>query len=489
MIEILIKLQKELFAYGKKVIYLSLSLTVFIFSLLFFNCDDVEEFDVEKYYPGSSDILDYDSWIAMYGGMYDEEYEGVIETEDSCFIVVGGTDSHTGWEDLDASLVKVDFHGNIKWAKAYGDNKDDMFIDIDLMKDGNYIAVGWTKSFGEGRCDIWIMKLDLLGNIIWQKTIGGSKHEQAWSVDVANDGSLVICGGTTSFGAGKSDIWLIKLSSNGDIIWQKTYGGDENDAPPGDYEEYVARAFFDQDGNIAFAATSFSFGNGKGDIIVAKVNAADGSIIWSNIYGGSGEENTWDFISLNDDSYLLPAFTEEVSIGMAYNWIVNINKSDGSIKWQKRFGFTDYWSEPLGAAPTSDGGAVLALYYEKSRKDWLTVIAKIDKTGTISWSNEIKYGTLDWPNAAIETKGGTIGIVGVATTSSVSQELAIMHLTANGEAGTACQIMNPIAYSPTVPSITPVSVNLTVNKTSVSLASTNITVIDLVIGRKYLCHN
>ena len=78
---------------------------------------------------------------------------------------------------------------------------------------------------------------------------------EAWSVAVGSDGSLLLCGGTKSFGAGKSDIWLIKLSSSGDIQWQKSYGGSEDDAPPGYYEEYVARAFFDDDGNIGFSAS------------------------------------------------------------------------------------------------------------------------------------------------------------------------------------------------------------------------------------------
>ncbi|MCF8224809.1 MAG: hypothetical protein K9J30_02905 [Bacteroidales bacterium] len=458
--------------------------------LFFSQCSDdyEEEFDVEEYYPGTYDDMNYESWIAMYGGLYDEEFEGIIATDDECFLVAGGSDSHTGWDDMDGSLVKVDFHGNIVWSKAYGLDKDDMFIDVEKTNDGNYIAAGWTKSFGEGNADFWLVKIDNSGNVLWQKSIGGSRDEQAWSVAVGSDGSLLLCGGTRSFGAGKSDIWLVKLSSGGDIQWQKSYGGSDEDAPPGDYEEYVARAFFDGDGQIGFSASSYSFGNGKGDVLVARANALDGEVVWSKSYGGSAEDNTWDFIKLEGDSYLLPCWTEDLDLGMAFNWIVNIAKEDGSILWQQRFGNPDYWSEPLGAAALSSGGAVLACYYEKSNSDWYTVIAKIDNTGTLAWSNEIKYGTLDWPNAAVETQDGTIGIAGVATTDDLQQELAIFHLNAEGETGSNCDILSAINYTPNDPGIEPVSVSLEVSSTDASPEPTECEVIDISIGRNYLCY-
>lgn len=106
-----------------------------------------------------------------------EEMETIIKLSDNTFIIVGGSESFSDNGKSDGLLIKMDADGNINWAKTYGGSEDDMLIDVKLANDGGLWVVGWTKSFGVENVDIWILRLDSQGNVIWSKTYGGSGIE------------------------------------------------------------------------------------------------------------------------------------------------------------------------------------------------------------------------------------------------------------------------------------------------------------------------
>lgn len=117
---------------------------------------------------------------------------------------------------------------NAQWARTYGGIFDDCVRSIQQTTDGGYVVAGYTRSFGAGSNDFWVLKLSPNGSIEWQRLYGGSHADYARSVEQTSDGGYVIAGDTWSYGAGGGDLWILKLDSDGLIEWQRTYGGQES---------------------------------------------------------------------------------------------------------------------------------------------------------------------------------------------------------------------------------------------------------------------
>ena len=155
-------------------------------------------------------------WQKTYGGQVSEEPFVVIETQDLGYAIVGytqsfGAGSHDGW------VLKLDTNGNVTWQKAYGGEGIDILISIDETSAGDFLVSGYSHSFGNGGQDYWIMKLSSTGEIIWQKNYGGNDSDVAKTMTETLDGGMILGGETRSYGAGNFDIWILKVDSNGEI--------------------------------------------------------------------------------------------------------------------------------------------------------------------------------------------------------------------------------------------------------------------------------
>ena len=157
-----------------------------------------------------------------------------------------------GAGSYDAWVFKLDATGNIEWQKTYGGPRWDRAWSVQQTSDGGYIVAGFTQSFGAGGQDFWVLKLDASGNVEWQKTYGGPADDRALWVVEADDGGYAVVGTTASFGAGYSDIWLLKLDASGNVEWEKTYGGRLIDG--------AASVRQTSDGGYVVAGLSRSFG-------------------------------------------------------------------------------------------------------------------------------------------------------------------------------------------------------------------------------------
>jgi hypothetical protein len=178
--------------------------------------------------------------------------------------VAGGTYSFgAGWGAI--FLIKTDANGNIQWAKTYGGTSYDIASSVQQTSDGGYIVAGRTYSFGAGYWDIFLIKTDANGNVIWAKTYGGTYIEWASSVQQTSDGGYIVAGTTWSFGAGYNDIFLIKTDASGNIQWAKTYGGTNDD--------YASSFQQTSDGGYIVAGRTYSFGAGGSDIFLIKTDA------------------------------------------------------------------------------------------------------------------------------------------------------------------------------------------------------------------------
>jgi len=155
-------------------------------------------------------------WSKLIGGTGDEIGEGVRQTSDGGYIIVGRTTSF-GAGSGDVYLVKTDSLGDTLWTKTYGGPSWDFGYALDLTPDGGFVLVGATSSVIGDTSQIYLLKTDAQGNLRWARTLGGSGQEWGYSVRTASDGGFIITGSTTSYGAGLQDVYLIKTDTLGNV--------------------------------------------------------------------------------------------------------------------------------------------------------------------------------------------------------------------------------------------------------------------------------
>lgn len=167
-------------------------------------------------------------WTRTLGGDIPDVGYSVWQTSDGGYIIAGYTFSY-GAGSEDAWLVKTDASGEMVWNKPFGDIYQDMAHSVQQTSDGGYILAGYTLSFGVGNEDAWLIKTDASGKMVWNRTFGGRDKDIAHSVQQTSDGGYIMTGETDSYGSGGKDVWLIKTDASGNMVWAKTFGGHLDD--------------------------------------------------------------------------------------------------------------------------------------------------------------------------------------------------------------------------------------------------------------------
>lgn len=167
-------------------------------------------------------------WSRTYGGSDADWAERIVPTMDGGYLIAGSTYSF-GAGELDTYLVKVDANGDPIWSRTYGTPRMDFMRDIDRTRDGGFVVVGTMYPPGSWIPDIWVIRIDASGNLIWDRRYGGAGSEDGDSVRETRDGGFIIAGVTTSYGAPGPNAILIRTDSEGNTIWQQTYGGNATD--------------------------------------------------------------------------------------------------------------------------------------------------------------------------------------------------------------------------------------------------------------------
>jgi len=162
------------------------------------------------------EVLPILTWDSTYGGRVEEAALSLIQTTDGGYAVAGYTLSK-GAGKLDFWVIKLDSQGNMVWDTTYGGSGGDAAYSLIQTTDGGYAVAGATSSKGAGADDFWVIKLDHQGNMIWDRTYGGSGEDWAWSLIQTTDGGYVVAGYTYSKGAGAADFWVIKLDAQGNL--------------------------------------------------------------------------------------------------------------------------------------------------------------------------------------------------------------------------------------------------------------------------------
>ncbi|MBK9506567.1 MAG: T9SS type A sorting domain-containing protein [Bacteroidetes bacterium] len=371
-------------------------------------------FIVQSTFAQAPDIL----WEHGYGGNHDDRGYEVLETLDGGFLMVGQEQSIDG--DIidnhgldDVYVVKTDMNGEIIWSRAYGGSDYDYGKAACLAHDGGYIIAGNSGSMdgnltgNNGFKDLWVFKLDDLGDIVWQFNYGGSHNEGIKSIIPTSDGGYLGVGTSQSNDGGvighhgeygAPDIWVVKFDLTGNMLWNKCFGSSEFD--------YVEGAIETQDGNYIFVGHSEGYDGeigityGDYDVVLMKISPdgeliwsknfggswpdygasvielangqlmilsetqsddglvegyygatdiwlfktdANGNFIWGEVYGGTGIENTYDLIAYTDNQFIIASVANFVNGDIEFThggndfWILGVD-SLGEILWQKSIG-------------------------------------------------------------------------------------------------------------------------------------------------------
>jgi len=184
-------------------------------------------------------------WSRFFGGSFTEIPLGIVETEDQNFIIVGSSDSNdfnisNSNGSYDFWILKITPEGNLLWEKSFGGSEIDEARAITATNDGNFLIVGDTRStdknisINNGAADIWILKISTDGNLLWEKSIGGTSFDVARTVYKTEDNGFLIAGSSRSLdngfeNKGQNDALILKIDNNGNLLWQKTFGGSEID--------------------------------------------------------------------------------------------------------------------------------------------------------------------------------------------------------------------------------------------------------------------
>ncbi len=288
-------------------------------------------------------------WAKSYDGGLDYEVGNrVIQTNDGGYIVVGYTGS-LGAGDRDVFVLKTDSSGTKQWAKTIGGSGTDEGWSVEQNTDNTYVIGGFTQSFPGPDAEFYLIKLSSTGTLIFDKTYGGSGYERAYSVHKTADNGYALFGDATGFGAGSYDYYLVKTDGQGTLVWSKTYGGGNGD--------FAASAQLTSDNGFILTGFADNYGPGARDMAVVKTDSA-GTPTWAKVYGKSGSESAYSAIQTIDSGYAIAGYSSSFNFGGGSSETTLI-KTDagGNIVWSEIFG--DCGAEYTSIQQSADEGYIL----------------------------------------------------------------------------------------------------------------------------------
>ena len=383
------------------------------------------------------------AWQKCLGGTSDEASNATLQTNDGGYILAGSTASIDGDviglhspNAYDFWIVKLDNTGSIVWKKCYGGGEDEFANSILQTTDGGYMIAGYTKSINGdvtglhgATFDFWILKIDSIGSLQWQKCLGGSEGEQGWKIIQTNDGGYFVVGSSSSldgdvtFNYGNIDFWIVKLNDLGIIQWEKSYGGTFQEVPYSAIQllngQYIIGGVTgSNDGNV-----SGNHGGSNWDGWVIKLDT-NGTLLWQKCFGGSGYDRINNVLETLNGQIVLAGYSVSNDGDVSGNhgsgdaWIVKIDTS-GNILLQKCLGGTD-GDVATDIQKTLDGKFVVAGGSSSDDGDvsgnhgggdaW---IFKVDSNLNLIWQKCLGGTNIDLPNSIDKTADGGYFLAGL----------------------------------------------------------------------------
>ena len=264
-------------------------------------------------------------WKKFYSDASIDNMKSVLLLNDGGFLMSGFTNKINS--TYSPYLIRTNSNGEVIWEKIYEGN-DWEFLNASVeLSDGNFILTGSTYRVSNGSPDGFIMKVDPFGNSIWKNIIPGTLKDEINSLQKCSNGDLILCGTTYSFGSGGSDIWLLRYENNGNLIWSKTFGGPLNDF--GYSVEETAN------GNIIFCGSSQSL-DSVSQFIVARADS-NGNELWRYVNSKTSDETFYSVHETTDGNLTAAGFTGNQTGGNEDFYLLRMN-ANGDFMWAKTYG-------------------------------------------------------------------------------------------------------------------------------------------------------
>jgi hypothetical protein len=351
-------------------------------------------------------------WSKCYGNSIDQVLANIAEAWGGGYVMSGTSDS-CSYGNADFYIMKIDDTGKQLWTKCYGGTGGDWVAKIVRIQgqapatDG-YVLIGTTNS-NDGDVtglhgstdDYWVVKLDINGNIQWQKTYGGSGGDAANDAAQVMDGGIVIVGSTYSNDGdvsgfhGGYDLWIVKLSQSGSIIWKKTLGGSFDELHP-----YVTAT---SDGGVAIAGSSGSMDGdvtnpiGSEDIWVVKLDSL-GAMQWNKSYGSFGYDVAISIMQTSDNGYLVSGQTTAFPATGLNHGLIKLNDT-GAIQWTAPHNEVADIIE-VGSKQYIISGRDLSVSIRRG------FVRRIDSVGNTIWNKAVGGSSVDWLKSIYLTSDG-----------------------------------------------------------------------------------
>lgn len=346
------------------------------------------------------------SWNRIFGGQEEDRGYFASQTSDEGYILTGYITSY-GAGDVDLWLIKAYSNGSKVWDRTFGGPGRDRGESVQQTNDGGYIIAGHTNTTGAGGRDVWLIKTDSNGSMLWNRTFGGPDEDWGYCVQETRDGGYIVAGDTYSFGAGDRDVWLIKTNSNGSKEWDRTFGW------PG-YDGGISAQQTTDGGYIIAGRTNSS---GRGDDVWLIKTDSNGDRLWDEIFGGPNDDWGYCVQETSDGGYIVAGDTESYGSGGKDVWLIKTDSS-GNKEWDKTFGGPS-WDWGVSVLET-DAGEYLAAgstySYGAGNVDLLLI--KVDRDGDEIWERTLGGPDEDWGCSVEQTVDG--GYVVAGSTRSYS---------------------------------------------------------------------
>lgn len=382
-------------------------------------------------------------WERSYGGSRAEILFDAQPTADYGFILAGsslsgktGNKEQENIHDLDYWVWKMDEKGDLDWQKSFGGSGTDLLHSIKNTKDGGFILAGTSTSMrggdknddSYGKEDFWILKLSAKGEQEWQKTIGGSGSDFLKVIHQTPEGGYIVGGSSESSISGLKtephygslDYWILKLDGNGNIEWQKTYGGRYMDilesVVPTKDEGFIVGGWSNSD--ISGNKNEDSFG--EGDYWILKLNK-HGEQEWQRTLGGKDDEHLYVLLECRDGGYMAGGSSrsgtsgnKEISNGRGTDfWIVKLTGA-GEMEWENTYDFGQ--TDVLSSLAENMDGTFLIGGHAKSENMGLSrpdtkgvndyIALKIAADGEEKWRKTVGSAGDDNLKKLIKTRDG-----------------------------------------------------------------------------------
>lgn len=346
-----------------------------------------------------------------YGTSQYEEFWGTVVLSDSTIV-------HAGYSGSDAYILRTDRYGDTIWTRTITDPGLDLLYSISETQDHGIITAGRSSSYGAGGMDMYLMKLNKAGQVLWRKAIGSADHEVANKVYCCADKGFLLSGYTRPPSAPHNDAHVVKTDSLGNIIWSKAFGGTDDD------NAYSIVELSNQD----IVVTGLTVNNAP-NVMLMKLSSA-GVVKWAKIYGTSGDDRAYSIVpGDNGDLYVG---------GLCENSKLLLFKTDsmGAVIWAKSYAdpTTNHWGYSLCRAGLTD--LVLCGYQGVSGKGADNILIKVDANGDTLWTRNFGFVSNDYAQSVVAYPAGGFIVSGYSQVSPGDYDLYVIKTDTSGK--TSC---------------------------------------------------